>query len=134
MFDRTLPSEEFFDRQQIAAAGLFERQEPAANGCYDLGLAMNHPARRPWWREIGNCQRGAVGSADILPWAVFGHVVIARKEPMPKSYTLEFKSSPRKNLQSDAPRMVAGAGAFALDPATQTRVQKLSATCVLLST
>ena len=91
VIDRTLPSEKFLDRQQIAAAGLFERQEPAANGCYHLGLATNHPARRPWRREVGNCQRAAVGPADVLPWAMSGHVVIARKEPMPKSYTLEFK-------------------------------------------
>ena len=37
--NRTLPVEKFLDRQHIAAAGLFEREEPAANGCNHFGLA-----------------------------------------------------------------------------------------------
>src|SRR5450755_3493342 len=40
--NRTLPSEKFLDRQHIAAAGFFEREEPAANGCNHFGLPTNH--------------------------------------------------------------------------------------------
>jgi hypothetical protein len=45
--DRRLPSEEFLDGERVAAACLYERQEPAANGCNDFGLAANNPALRP---------------------------------------------------------------------------------------
>ena len=58
--DRRPPSEEFLDGERVAAAGLYERQEPAANGCNDFGLAANDPALRPRWREIGNCKLAAV--------------------------------------------------------------------------
>ena len=73
--NRTLPGEEFLDRQHIAAAGFFEREEPAANGCNHFGLATNHPTCRFRRREIGNCQRTAVGPDDVLypQTAGFGH-------------------------------------------------------------
>src|SRR5262245_27624220 len=64
--DQILPGEELLDRERVAAALLFERQEPAANGSNDLGLAANDPALRPRCREIGNCERAAVGPDDIL--------------------------------------------------------------------
>jgi hypothetical protein len=80
--NRTLPGEKFFDRQHIAAAGFFEREEPAANGCNHFGLATNHPARRPWRWEVCKCQRATVGPDNMLPWAVrFGHVVLLCEKP-----------------------------------------------------
>jgi hypothetical protein len=76
--NRTLPGKKFLDCQHITAAGFFEREEPAANGCNHFGLTTNHPVRRPWRWEVGNCQRAAVGPDNILLWAVrFGHVVLA---------------------------------------------------------
>src|SRR5262249_53943608 len=76
--DRILPGEELFDRQRVPAAGFLEREKSAADGGDDFGLAANHPALRSWRREIGNCQRAAVGPDDILhPRAVgFGHVTL----------------------------------------------------------
>ena len=76
--DRILPGEEFLDRQRVATAGLFEREQSAANGCDHLGLAANHPALRSRCREIGNGERAAVGPDDVLdPRAVgFGHVTL----------------------------------------------------------
>jgi hypothetical protein len=100
--NRALPGEKFLDRQHIAAAGFFEREEPAANGCNHFGLATNHPARRPWRREIGNCQRATVGPDNMLPWAVtFGHFVLALCE-QPNSTPSNLKISLTKTDKSDA--------------------------------
>jgi hypothetical protein len=79
--NRTLPVEKFLDRQHIAAAGFFEREEPAANGCNHFRLAANYPALRPRCREIGKSERAAVGPENVLPWAArSGHVGLALRE------------------------------------------------------
>src|SRR5947207_14315594 len=64
--DRTLPGEEFIDRQHVAAACFFEREESAANSCNHFGLATNYPTYRPRWWEIVDCQTAAVGPADVF--------------------------------------------------------------------
>ena len=64
--DRVLPGEEFLDREGITAAGFLERQQPAAHGRNDLGLATDHPALGAWRREVRNGERTTVGPDDIL--------------------------------------------------------------------
>src|SRR6476469_4698587 len=73
--DRILPGEKLFDRQGIAGAGLFERQQAAAHRGNDLSLAADHPAARARSRQIRNGQRTAVGPDDVFdPRAMrFGH-------------------------------------------------------------
>src|SRR5882757_8969818 len=73
--DRILPGQELFDGQGITGAGLFERQEPAADRCDDLSLAANDPAPRAGSRQIGNGQGTAVRPDDVFhPRAMrFGH-------------------------------------------------------------
>ena len=41
--DRILPGEEFLDRERVAAAGLFERKQPATHGRDHFGFAPNDP-------------------------------------------------------------------------------------------
>src|SRR5207248_9740406 len=64
--DGILPSQELFDGQGIAAACLFERQEPAAYGGHHLGLAADHPAFRAWSRQVRNRKGTAVRADDVL--------------------------------------------------------------------
>jgi hypothetical protein len=66
LIDRILPGKEFFDRQGVATARLFQRKQSAANGSDDFGFAANHPTLRSWRREIGNRQRRTVRPDDIL--------------------------------------------------------------------
>src|ERR1700693_1532816 len=49
--DRILPGQEFLDRQGVAAACLFERQEPPAHGGHHLGLAPDDPGSRARVRQ-----------------------------------------------------------------------------------
>jgi hypothetical protein len=42
--DQALPARKFFDRQHVAAAGLFNRHQFPANSTDDLGLSANYPA------------------------------------------------------------------------------------------
>src|SRR5688500_13290615 len=46
LVDGILPGEELFDGQRVAAAGFFERQQTAAHGGNNLGLAPDNPAFR----------------------------------------------------------------------------------------
>ena len=75
LVDRHLPAQKFVDRQGIAAAGVFEGQQPAAHGRDDLRLAPDDPTLGRRWRQIGDGQRTAVRSDHIFdPWAVgIGH-------------------------------------------------------------
>src|SRR5690348_15974052 len=43
LIDRVLPGEEFFDRQGVARAGLFKRQQATAHSRNDFGLAPDDP-------------------------------------------------------------------------------------------
>ena len=61
-----LPTQELVDSKSIAAAGLVEGQEPAANGRDDLRLATDDPAPCGHWRQIGDRQRTPVGADDIF--------------------------------------------------------------------
>jgi len=71
LVDRILPGKEFFDRQGVAAARFFQRQQSATNGCDDFGLAANHPTLRFRRREISDRQRRTVRPNDMLyPWAM----------------------------------------------------------------
>ena len=66
LVDRILPGKEFFDRQGVAAARFFQRQQSATNGGDDFGLAANHPALRSRRREISDRQWRTVRPDDIL--------------------------------------------------------------------
>ena len=79
-----LPGQEFVDRQRVAAAGLFERKQAAANGSDDLGLAANDPALGAGRGQIRDRQRTAVRPDDVLdPRAMgFGHGVLTNSQPL----------------------------------------------------
>src|SRR5262249_18849364 len=81
LVDGELPGEEFLDRQRIAAAGLFERQQAAADRGHDLGLAPDDPALGSRGGQIRNGQRAAVGPDDVFdPRAMgLGHWKYSRK-------------------------------------------------------
>src|SRR5271169_3196842 len=66
LVDRILPGEEFLDRQGVAAASFFERQQSAAYGGDDFCLAAYDPTLRPRRREIGDCQGGTVRPDDVF--------------------------------------------------------------------
>src|SRR5262245_18167157 len=63
--DRTLPAQELFDRQCIAAARLLQTEETAANCCYDFRLAANHPPPRFRWWKVRNREWTAIGPDDV---------------------------------------------------------------------
>jgi hypothetical protein len=54
LIDRELPRQKFVDRQRVAAASLFEGEEPATHGGNDFSLAANDPAFGPGRRQIGD--------------------------------------------------------------------------------
>src|SRR5487761_607959 len=58
LVDRVLPGQEFLDRQRIAAARFFERQQSAANGGNYFRFAADAPTLRPRCRQIGDGQGG----------------------------------------------------------------------------
>ena len=66
LIDRVLPGKELVDRQRVAAASLFEREQATAHGGDDFGLAANHPALRSRRREISDRQWRTVRPDDIL--------------------------------------------------------------------
>src|SRR6516164_3033539 len=66
LVDGVLPREELFNRQRVAAAGLFERQQPAPDGGNDFGFAADDPTFRPRRRQIGNGQGRAVRPDHIF--------------------------------------------------------------------
>src|SRR5580658_1163408 len=62
-----LPSQEFLDRQGVAAAGFLEGQEPAADCGDDLGLAADDPALGAGRRQVRDRER-----TSVRPNHVFG--------------------------------------------------------------
>src|SRR5690242_19655012 len=52
LVDGVLPGQELFNRQGVAAAGLFERQQPAADSGDHFGFAADDPTFRPGRRQI----------------------------------------------------------------------------------
>ena len=65
-----LPGQEFFDRERIPAAGLFQRKQAAAHGRDHLRLAADDPAFRSRGGQIRDRERTPVGTDDVLgPWA-----------------------------------------------------------------
>src|ERR1041384_5342965 len=75
LVDRVLPGEEFFDRQGVARAGLFKRQQAAAHSRNNLGLAPDDPTLGGRRRQIRDRERAAIRPDDVFdPRAVgFGH-------------------------------------------------------------
>ena len=55
LVDRELPGKEFVDRQRVAAAGLLEREQAAANRGNDFGLAADHPPFGTGRWQVRNC-------------------------------------------------------------------------------
>src|SRR5665213_522914 len=66
LVDGILPGEELLDRQRIARAGFFQRQETTAYGGDHLGLAADDPAIGGWRRQIRDRQGTAIGPDDVL--------------------------------------------------------------------
>jgi hypothetical protein len=70
LVDGILPGEEFFHRQRIPAASLFQRKQAAAHGSDHLRFAADDPALRSRGRQIRDRERTPVGTDDVLgPWA-----------------------------------------------------------------
>ena len=76
--DRILPRQEFLDREGIAGAGLFQRQQTAAHGGDHLGLAADDPALGMGRRQIRDRERTSVRPDDVLnPRAIgLSHVTL----------------------------------------------------------
>jgi len=55
LIDGELPGKEFVDRQRVAAAGLLEGEQTAANRGNDFGLPANNPPFGSGRREVRNC-------------------------------------------------------------------------------
>jgi hypothetical protein len=55
LIDRELPGQEFVNRQRVAAAGLLEGEQTAANRGNDLGLATDNPPLGSGCGQIRNC-------------------------------------------------------------------------------
>jgi hypothetical protein len=55
LVDGKLPGEELVDRQRVAAAGLLEGEQTAANRGNDFGLTANYPPFGPGRGQIRNC-------------------------------------------------------------------------------
>ena len=55
LVDRELPGQEFVDRQRVAAAGLFERKQAAADRGNDFGLAADDPPFGAGRGQVRNC-------------------------------------------------------------------------------
>ena len=94
LVDRHLPAEEFINRQRIAAAGLFQGQEPTAHRCDHFRLAANDPALGRRWRKIRYRQRTPIWSDDIFyPWSDrLGHLLLTNStDPtLPRHYSWQF--------------------------------------------
>ena len=55
LIDGKLPGQEFVDGQRVAAAGLLEGEQAAANRGNDFGLTANNPPFGPGRGQIRNC-------------------------------------------------------------------------------
>ena len=66
LVDRELPGEEFIHGQRVAAAGLLEREESAANRSDDLGFTANDPPFGSGRRQVRDRKRAAVGPDDVF--------------------------------------------------------------------
>jgi hypothetical protein len=55
LIDGELPGEEFVDRQRVAAAGLLEGEQSAADCGNDFGLPANNPPFGSGRRQIRDC-------------------------------------------------------------------------------
>jgi hypothetical protein len=55
LVDGKLPGQEFVDGQGVAAAGLLEGEQAAADRGNDFGLAADHPPFGPGRGQIRNC-------------------------------------------------------------------------------
>jgi hypothetical protein len=55
LIDRELPGKEFVDGQRVAAAGLLEGEQAAANRGNDFGLTADNPPFGPGRGQIRNC-------------------------------------------------------------------------------
>src|SRR6185312_2690170 len=66
LVDRELPGEKLVDRQRVAAAGFFEREQPAANRGDDFGLTANDPPFGPGRGQVRNRKWAAVRPDDVF--------------------------------------------------------------------
>jgi hypothetical protein len=55
LIDRKLPGKEFVDSQRVAAAGLLEGEQTAADGGDDFGLTADNPPFGTGRGEVRNC-------------------------------------------------------------------------------
>src|SRR3974390_3109157 len=66
LIDRILPGQEFFDRERVACARFFQRQQAPANGRNDLRLAPDDPAFWGRRRQVRDRQRTAIWPDHIF--------------------------------------------------------------------
>src|SRR5262249_28270901 len=64
--DRVLPGEELLDRERVARARLFERQESATHRGDHLGLAADDPTLGTGRRQVRDRQRTSIRPDDVL--------------------------------------------------------------------
>src|ERR1700704_3821859 len=67
LIDRSLPGEEFIDRQGVAVAGVSQGEQYTAHGRDHQGLARDGPVLlRTRWRQISNRQWAAVRALQVV--------------------------------------------------------------------
>src|SRR6185437_2920896 len=66
LVDGELPGKEFIDGQGVAAAGLLQREQAAANRSDNLGLTADHPPFGARRGQIRNCYRTTVRPDDVF--------------------------------------------------------------------
>jgi hypothetical protein len=78
--NRILPVKKLVGSQRVATARLFERYQSASNCRNNYSLAPNHPALCSRRRQIGTCQRTAVGADYTINSRTMGtrHPTLAR--------------------------------------------------------
>src|SRR6202008_1161118 len=66
LVDRELPGQEFVHGQRVAAAGLLEGEQAAANRSDDFSLAANDPPLGAGRGQVRDGKRTAVGPDDVF--------------------------------------------------------------------
>ena len=83
-FDKTLPSQEFVDRQIVALAGVIEAQKSTAHRSDNFRLSPDHPAFVIRRGKIRDGQYITVGSKDAteLGTVHFGHSTLTHDQDL----------------------------------------------------
>src|SRR5215475_6002813 len=107
LVDRELPGKKFVDRQRVAAAGLLEGKQAAADCGNDFGFTADDPPFGSGRRQVGDGKRAAVRPDDVFhPRAMgFCHGVLTNSQPLNsrrKIYArpLKIYLSPRPQYES----------------------------------